>query len=91
MSYVSYHLEEAVCTAEFHMHRDIHGLCEFVQFFAQNEMGAEEEEKTKILMPFLLRKVKGDMEKNLLPNTSPFPPRAVFVLLTLVSSNRKGD
>ena len=53
-------------------------------------MGAEEEEEKskkvvealhKILRPFLLRRVKNDVEDNLLPSMCPFPLKAVFALM----------
>jgi SWI/SNF-related matrix-associated actin-dependent regulator of chromatin subfamily A member 5 len=60
-------------------------------FLHKDETVAEEEEEEKskkavevphkILRPFLLRRVKSDMEKNLLLSGCPFSPRAVFALL----------
>jgi SWI/SNF-related matrix-associated actin-dependent regulator of chromatin subfamily A member 5 len=59
-------------------------------FLYKNETGAEEEEEMskkvvealhKILRPFLLRRVKSDVEENLLPSICPFSPRAVFALM----------
>ena len=75
---IAEYLERVVRAVELHMPENFCGLCRLDSFLHKDEIGAEaEEEKSKkviealhkILRPFLLRRVKSNVEKNLLPST----------------------
>jgi hypothetical protein len=86
------------------MPRDICGLCGFGQFLHKDETEAEEEEEKskkvvealhKIFRLFLLRRVKSNVQKNLLPSTCSFSfffrDSCLCVADLLIFPNRGGD